>query len=353
MDLNGKNLDGYLEDAQVNSPTCFPGSGSVNYFRRYKTIEEWLKNNVHQHVGVGALYKDGAFLTDHGPKHVATVIERASRLAESRPCTLQPYEVYLLLVAIQLHDAGNIFGRLGHEGRIWDILEQIGSVCGEDSTEKRCIVQIAQAHGGDAGGDKDTIGPLPFGDAVLGKTVRFRLLASTLRFADELADDRGRAASFMQNVGALPRKSEAYHRFASSLHSVIVNPNEKEVFLGFDVQSNEAKRTYGKGNGADVYLVDEILERTLKTHTERVYCSRFMRPQIDIETIRVKIEICDERNGFEVLQAIDYRLQEKGYPDKHPRGIYGVCEELNDWNGRGKIDGTVLHLLLDDFTGGT
>src|SRR5260221_6879038 len=100
MDLKGKVLDDWLKRQK---PSDFPKSAAP-YIERYRLIEAFLAKEVHQYLSTLAALTDGVFLNDHGVDHIATVIQRASRLAAADGCDLRPYEVYLLLVAIHVHD---------------------------------------------------------------------------------------------------------------------------------------------------------------------------------------------------------------------------------------------------------
>ena len=105
----------------------------VDYYERFVKLDDHLNKHVHPSVNQGATAAGQAFanqettaadqkraiwLTDHGPKHIETVIRRASELAFAPDPVLSPYEVYILLLAIHFHDVGNIFGRERHEQRI-------------------------------------------------------------------------------------------------------------------------------------------------------------------------------------------------------------------------------------------
>jgi len=341
---NQDTLAGWLE-GQKDRLHVFPGGS--DYWVRYRSIADWLAENVHADLNRAALCIDGEYLTDHGQKHIEKVIDRASKLAMTEQCQMTPYETYLLLVAIQLHDVGNIFGRLHHEEKIAEIVAQMGSLCGEDNVEKRWFMMIAQAHGGEINGDRDKIGRLPRNEAILGLPVRIQFLAAILRFADELAEDRTRAARFSLNTGIVPKENEAYHKYAQYLHSVMVDPDNREIGMSFYVPVNDVRKKFGKGRGGDVYLLDEIFGRTVKTHVERMYCSRFLRPQIEIDTINVKIEICAQKFS-EVLETIDYKLVERGYPENPPGGVHALCPELNEWKTIGRLDGDSLHRCLGE-----
>jgi len=325
MNLGG-NLDDFLKVASENNANDFPWQGKINYWARYTAIREHLVINVFSHVTAGAIIVDGGYLTDHGDDHVRTVVDRASRLVEADTCTISPYEAYILLISIHLHDVGNIYGRKGHERRALTMMrDTLGKIAGIDDVEKRHIVNIAQAHGGHIGGDKDKIGRLERDARVLHERIRPQLLAAILRFADELADDRLRAARFMLNTATLPKENEVYHKFAEALHTVEIDHAGRQVLLQFDFDDVAAVRQFGKGT-ANVYLLDEIFDRSVKTHLERLYCMRFMHQQVPLDAINVKIEVTSSRD-YDVLRPIGYRLEETGYPSTPNDGLHGVCHD--------------------------
>jgi hypothetical protein len=338
-----ETLVDWLGSQQKEMPAAFPGHGSVNYLLRYQEIEEYLNREVHPHVAAAAMLQDGGYLTDHGPQHIAKIIQRVSRLVSGDECELTPYEVYLLLVAIHFHDVGNIFGRNKHEVKSGKIFEALGNLAGDDMPEKLCIWSIAQAHGGNNGGEKDKISKLLASEPVLGKRVRIQLLAAILKFADELADDKDRAARFLLTGGMLPPESVIYHKYAASLHSVMIDLKGKEVSLHFYLGPADVTTKFGKGkSGKTVYLLDEIFERTMKTHIERIYCSRFLRPHISLDTVKVTIDVHTNKYFEEVKERVGYRLQEKGYPECRPKDIYSICPELNRWRKRSPLNGKNL-----------
>ena len=127
---------------------------------QYETLRNHVKN-VHRDVALGASASDGGLLTDHGPQHIETVIDRASELTKAKRCGLSNYEVFLLLSAIQLHDVGNIHGRTAHQITANDVGEWLGASVSRDAIVRRTIMQIASAHTAGDSPDKDTIGKLP------------------------------------------------------------------------------------------------------------------------------------------------------------------------------------------------
>jgi len=246
MDIESGTLVNWLKDQQEKNPKSFPMDGKVNYFDRFSRIEEYLNNEVHPHVNAGAMLHADGYLTDHGPNHVAKVIKHATELAKSKESDLTPYEVYMLLTAIHFHDVGNIFGREGHAVSAERVMEGLASYFVYETTEKRYIKNIAEAHGGKINGSKDTIGLLPPSDEALNQTVRMQHMAAILRLADELSDDRSRAARFMLDSGQLPPESEVHHRYANSLHTVLVDADHKEIKMKFEMSLDIARKKLNK-----------------------------------------------------------------------------------------------------------
>ena len=226
-------------------------------------------------------------------------------------------------------------------------MNSLGLMAGPDSSEKRTIVKIALVHSGVYAGSSDTIGQLLPSADLLGFPVRKRLLASILRFADELSDDSSRASRYFAVLGEeIPELSRLFHLYSHSLQSVRVK--DSEVRLGFDFDEEHALRTYRKRVTSDGvaaidserYLLDEIYERTLKMHRERMYCVRFMRPWIDISHIDVRItiyekldDISDGRNEKKSLlhpERVNYVLEEVGYPGCPNEHFSAYCSGASD-----------------------
>lgn len=147
--------------------------------------------------------------------------------------------------------------------------------------------------------------------------------------ADELADDRSRASRFALQANAIPEPSRIYHQYSQSLHSVTIS--EREITLAFDFPAHVATATFPKDDEA-TYLLDELFLRTIKMHTERMYCMRFLRPHIRLDEIRVHIEVFDNEYTKH-LARISYRLVERGYPSRPNGGIKALCPDLDIWNG--------------------
>ncbi len=198
-----------------------------------------------------------------------------------------------------------------------------------DAIEKRHIRAIAEAHGGKLkNGDKDKIDILPETHKTLDGNVRIQLLASILRLADELADDKNRANVPLLKSNGLG-ESTIFHVYSYCLTNVIISHEIKQIELQFDIPVRYATKTFEK-EGKRIYLLDEIYERVLKMHHERHYTMRFTRGLIDLNTILTRIEFYPDdltENALD-LDKITFELKEKGYPGTSKKTIFQICDTL-------------------------
>jgi hypothetical protein len=324
---------GTLQDWFYNQEETF--SRGINYVSCYKTFKSFLDREIHPEIkSVMSREDPEIYLNDHSEKHVAMVIEKASFLLSNLQDSneLSPYEAFILLIAIQIHDAGHIVNanRETHavdtSTIIKDKLDQISML------EKKIIFDIARAHSGKV----DLIGSQKERLDISEHTIRFRLLAAILRFADELADGKARASNYLLEKEKLPIESKIFHTFSSCLDTFKVNMESHEVNMIFCLnETHVCTPLQKKKNGTkertfeDVYLVDEIYLRSLKTFNESLYYNRFVPSEMRIAAINVEILFLrsDPPNLEEVyfFRPIKYRIEEIGYPNLSFNDIFEIC----------------------------
>ncbi|MDE0040179.1 MAG: hypothetical protein OXU77_21855 [Gammaproteobacteria bacterium] len=326
----------------------------MNYYTRFMGLSNHLNKEVHPKVNAGSTAAETVWLTDHGPDHIATVIGRIHDLAfQSGAYVVSPYEAYILAVAAHMHDIGNVYGREEHERRVRDILFGLDdTLIGDDNIEKRMICDIAMAHGGKIGSDPngtpdaiamDTIGRMSHDRPI-------RKLAAILRLADELADDRTRSNKLDLEVLAenksYRRQSEIHHVYAQRLHPPAIDHQTRTIQLTFELlMEHVVAKYYKRGKGR--YLLDEIFERTLKTHREQIYCSRFMSPDILLDRVAVEILVCTPKYQ-EVRARLDYTL-EQAYP-VYICKIADAVPSLHGVSGHG-LAGTIDEIMEARYDG--
>ena len=306
----------------------FPND-SINYVDNFNEIEKYLNEHVHREVVTGAALNGNGLLNDHGVEHVFMVIQRAGLLLKDRVINLSGYEIYLLLLSIHFHDVGNISGRENHETKILEVMNALGNRLPLDKVSQRYIANIAKSHGGNINNNKDTICALITSDYLMGMSIRPSLIASILRFADEISDDHTRAARFLLSSGNLPEESKLYHYYSQCLQPIAIEGNtlifKYNVTLEFAMNSLSKVDIHNESNNLSVYLYDEILDRLKKCLCELEYCRLYSCGFLQQDTITAKIEFYHP-NQINAVHVEDIRMRLKGYPNTSSKSISDLVE---------------------------
>lgn len=328
-------LESLLQTLAVEEKSNFPDDS--DYFLRYATLVSSLRRDVYSQInpGLACLSKSPGIYTDHGPAHFDEVVLYAGYLLGSPNNTktlervLSPYELYVLLCAIRLHDAGNIDGRDEHERRADSILATHGGLIAKDAAEAHLIAEIAGAHGGRTpSGEKDTIRVLQNQPSLIRRgKCRSRRVAALVRLADEICEHDGRASLHHIANQTLPNQNKLFHYYAHSIAGVAVELDSKSLRLQLRINAKFLCEPYPlpqiNGSAPEArYLLDEIYERISKLDSERLYCNQFLPPEIQIESILINADIVREipvtSGGTRTVSCdkFDIRIVNEGYPSE-------------------------------------
>jgi hypothetical protein len=330
-----------LQNKARDAPDEFPGDNGDDFLIRYKRLRTEFQTEYQNYIDAALALKEGILFTRHGKEHFKTVIAKAHEVIQADSQPLTGYEIYVLLVAIHLHDIGNLFGRVQHERACLKIIEQLGSILSNDSVEKRIFYDVARVHGGKILDNKDTIRTLKTETIFKEKHVRPRKLAAILRLADELADDYSRVSGALVKFKIM---DSVYHYYAQGLHSVEVRARDSRVDLHFFFEKSLLTRKLKKNKTRDTWLITEVMDRTLKTFLEMKYCSQYMRT-INFDSLNVSIEWATEGNYTETDHMI-YSFDSLGFPTIKKRAIYVLAPALNSYGKIGKVRGANLRKYL-------
>lgn len=321
-------LEVKLQELSKSTPHSFPGG---DYWIRYCALVDYLRTNIYPQInaGLASLSESPGIYTDHGPEHFDEVVRYAGDLIgptfKEGPGAIAPYDLFLLLAAIRIHDAANIDGREKHERRVYPILREAGaSVCADDA-EAFLISRIAEAHGGyTENGDKDTISALPVSDGVASVSCRPQAVAALVRISDEFCEHHLRASHHHLNMDTLPPGNRLFHYYAASVKHAIVDSGQKEFRLKFEFDANLLTKkhptpAHTEGNPDERYLIDEALKRIQKLNSERIYCNQFLDPMLRTEKIHIQFNIVRTthigRTPFRrEWRAEEFTIQQRGYP---------------------------------------
>ena len=314
-----------IEDYFINTadPADFPSHR--DYVATYRNFRDFMNHEIHPEVKTMTTRLDETiYLNDHSTNHISMVIEKVSALLVEDYSVLSMYEIFFLLIAIHIHDAGHIFnGRDGHEKNGGKFLTEISKYA-ISTIELREISKIAQAHSG----KNDPIGYLALESIISGKKVHSRLLAALLRMGDELADGRPRSSNYLLDHDLITESSQLFHAFSSCLDSFEPVMSSHEISMTFCLNREMTLKTFKKNSKdglIELFLIDEIYIRSLKTFCECLYYNRFVPEKLRVSTLNVTINFIEEGKFEDFYERITYRIEEKGYPNLSFQNIFELC----------------------------
>ncbi len=312
-------LEQLLRTKASESGQDFPNRG-INYFNRYHEIKQHLATKYYQSTGTG-LARTGQRFTKHDITHVDDVIHRAGQLVglsgdgDQPHLKLVPYEIFSLLYAILLHDAGNAYARSGHEARAFEIIQDMGDLSALEDVEKRLIASIAQAHGGKTeDGNKDTIPTLIREDvsSIDGIRVHGRRLAALLRLADELSENSRRADEIALKLPYTPPEAFLPNFYCKAINTH-VDASAGSISLKYSITKADLQSPHAdpENNNNPTLIVDYIAKRINKCDQERRYCNRFLSGFVLMDYMRAALEVYD---GPKMIDEVKVDLSDTGYP---------------------------------------
>jgi hypothetical protein len=324
-------LEKQLETQANSRASDFPDT-NLNYFNRYREVKQIIARDYYNSTAAG-LSLSGERFTLHSIDHVDQVIRQAGHLIglgtdvrDPAYEKLEPFELFVLLYAILLHDAGNARGREGHERAPRAILRGLGQMSGLDDVEQHLVASIAQAHGGTtATGGKDTITDIikePV-SRIANRPVRGRRLAALVRFADELSEDSRRAdpEAVRGDFRLFPEKASVPESVIHNMYCQLINTwidyPGRSLSIGFRVHKQYLNLRYPilhEKRRNEIFLVDYIAQRMNKLEQERRYYNRFTADFIAYDRCRITLQIVDDEGEVDSIPA---NLEDFGYPILH------------------------------------
>lgn len=249
--------------------------------------------------------KSEPLLTDHGPKHLADVMNKSYQLVKHDIDELNCAELYFLCIIIMLHDVGNIDGRDNHQNKITEFYNEIR---GEDSSfnqERPLVFQAVSAHCGESKfGDKDTLKQLSENTNLIDLHLRLREIAAILRFGDELAEGPQRTCDYILKTASKKNKSLIYHVYAQ-ITTIYVNKELNRIAITYNIDvENKQVKTIGLKK-----LLNFIYKRILKLDEERRYCKYYTNFLSPYKQTHVTFNVT--KKGVPVIDLPEIRLEDK------------------------------------------
>jgi hypothetical protein len=288
-------------------------------WHRYMAMKDFLQREYYPWIQANC-----PFFTDHGQRHVESVIETASSLIE-RLDELTPLDLFLLLSAIVWHDAGMVYERTNHQDRVTEMLMEIRKLGFIDVTTQRLTSEIAQSHSGEHG-------------LAIPRRVEYcsidsksyavypKALAAVVRFADEVSENRSRVSMSIRS--RVPEKNCIYWDYAYCIAGSKPDPSRERVIVSIELHDDSPLIMYSCPATYNMYadkdgkicLIQYVVCRLQKMNNERSYCAQEFKKYSTIRNIQVRltaIKAGSRMNGYEdeIILGEDGLGQQQPYPN--------------------------------------
>lgn len=258
-------------------------------------------------------------LTDHGPRHIANVLDNAYHLLHAQMgasnqqtsafLEMTAHEAFVLGFAIMYHDVGNIFSREKHNTRVQTIFTE-GFTKYKLDTDLRLVVNdIASAHTGgkDTNGQSiDTLSAVDPNGLWSNRSIRTQHLAAILRFADELAEGPQRASilrlrnelPFNQGASVSP-DSVIYHEYAQCVSPQIDRAGQRIlVRLNIDLANFTKIDCELKVKS----ILDEFWKRMHTLNQERQYARYYSDLLAPFKAVSIQVRFYNQGTNLPVVK---------------------------------------------------
>lgn len=297
---------------------CKEDANYMEYFYIYMATKSILKRYYYPYI------RDvNPFFTDHGEGHIERIFERLypllrpHLLTDDEPISPQSrkdinsdkmsekinaYDLYLLMCSVLWHDTGNLYGRQGHESKIHKLFSNAKGFL-YDEPSAGWIEKIGRAHSGENAIEQHIEREVL---NMEGFTYHPKFLASLLRIADELDEDRRRTSNRIEN---LPENSKVYWFFCNCTDSIKVEPDSREekkskIVIEGRINKSDLFSKYMKD--FEVTAIYEYIYRVDKINKELFFCGNYMKPFRfrPPDQLELRLSIVDGGKTIKLLEEI-------------------------------------------------
>jgi hypothetical protein len=247
------------------------GESGRQRFSVYEVTRGKLLNDIYEQIP-GAEPN----LSDHGPKHIANVLDNARHLLgqDHEEHRFSSTDLYVLAIGILFHDVGNMYGRKDHHKKLAAIFDWARGTDASVKREKILVLKMARAHTGFAAdGSRDTLKELA-PDHLNGEAVQLQSLGAVLRFADELAEGPQRISDFRRRLNLYDVSSQLYIDYGA-ITSVHIDRQNERVLLTYDVKLEDCGSSTKEQRAGLGKLLQFAFDRARKLNQERQYARHY------------------------------------------------------------------------------
>jgi len=310
-----RSLESLLRD-KATAPDCQQCTLWTNYTA--------TKNHLAQYY-YPWVQANAPWFTDHGQKHVDSVIHTAGQLLSAFPeSALSCLDLYILLTATIWHDVGIVCGRAGHAREVQQFIDKVREFCFLDPALYRLVCQVVRAHSGREGWSSLQSSEPVTACTHKTCTVYPQSIAALLRFADDASETRTRISPPL--LESVPIQQRIYWAYAHSITASKPEPEpaRKRLLLAIELQRAAATERFPcprdylvrADKSKRISLIEYLVCRLERMNNERAYCFPYLTRYADIRTIEVRIQVCHgtDSESIEDIVLGDGGLSQSAYP---------------------------------------
>lgn len=309
-------------------------------YKKYTDIKKILEDTYYD-----AVTRVCPWYTDHGKKHIESIIKTASNMIEPQYSQFNELELYIFLSSIIWHDVGMVIARANHEQIVNEEMKKFNLILGKDFLIMAAINKIVRAHTGPYKFESlNTAEIIEYN----GKTyeVNVRALAAMLRLADEISEDYNRIDKKLLDEEMVPEENMIYWEFADSVKLSYPNPKRSCIDLKITIEKEKVLRKYFYNDtkipheGNEIQFFDYILWRIDKINKERIMCSPEIRQYSTLNCLKITIAIV---NGYDELKSDEIILDEKYLIGNQSNFVDAFYEKETDWS-----KDNIQHIIVEE-----
>lgn len=322
-ELSDENLKNQIKIEKKNV------ENAKELYKKYIDIKKILEDTYYD-----AVTRTCPWYTNHGKKHIESIIKTASNMIEPQYVQFNELDFYIFLSSIIWHDVGMVFSRSNHEKKVNEEMKKFSSILGKDFLIMATINKIVKAHTGSYRFELlETAENIEYN----GKTyqVNVRALAAMLRLADEISEDYNRIDKKLLDEGIVPKENVIYWEFADAVKQSYPDPKYSCIELKINIEKDKIlKKYYYNDNkiphdGSEIQLFDFILWRIDKINKERIMCSPEIRQYCTLSGLKIIIAIVD---GYDELKSDEIILDEKYLVGSQSNFVDAFYEKQAEWS---------------------
>jgi hypothetical protein len=246
------------------------------------------------------------YFTDHGIDHILEVQRIIFDIIKIKSVDVKEIELYIIAISSFFHDWGNVISRDEHRDTTHNFYHDVFSRVNIDASEFMAIQAITRAHTGSSiSGGSDTLNDVPLNYYLHNNSIRLQLLASILKLADELSENKSRTNISYIRTNYIPTES-LYHHFNALFTEIIIDPQSERIAMNYRMgllkQGDKLLITFPeiKKHFELSDFLSFLVKKIHKANMERRYTQFYMRSFVYFKELSINMNfiLMDDDSHF-------------------------------------------------------